>query len=141
SVNGSVSDNRQKITKYNNDNKDLSQYYNGMYLGEIWGYETEGIARSQEEMDEWLQDHNQSKLGSNWSAGDVMYRDLDGDGEIDDGSQTLDDPGDRRIIGNESPRYNFGLRLDMAYKNFDLGLFFQGTGMRDVNDSGEPYYN
>lgn len=140
SINGSLTDNRQKITRYNNDVRDINQYYPGMYLGEIWGYETHGIAKSNSEMDEWLASHNQSAMGSNWAAGDIMYEDLDGDGKIDSGSQTVDDPGDMRIIGNSSPRYNFGIRFDFEYKGFDLGMFFQGTGKRDINVAGQPYF-
>lgn len=140
SIKGSLTDNRQKITRYNNDIGDIGQYYDGMYLGEIWGYETHGIAKTDEEMNQWLETHDQSNLGSNWRAGDIMYEDLNGDGKIDGGSGTLKDSGDRRIIGNNLPRYNFGLMLDMEYKGFDLSLFFQGTGKRDVNVAGQPYF-
>lgn len=139
-IHGSLTDNRQKITRYNNDVGDINQYYDGRYLGEIWGYETHGIAASNDEMNKWLETHNQSAMGSNWAAGDIMYEDLNGDGEINSGSQTLNDPGDLKIIGNSTPRYNFGLRLDMQYKGFDLGVFFQGTGKRDINVAGQPYF-
>ena len=51
-------------------------------LHEIWGYTTIGIAQSQEEMDAHLEKVDQSALGSNWGAGDIMYADLNGDGKI-----------------------------------------------------------
>lgn len=59
-----------------------------MVLGEIWGYETAGIAKSDEEMNNWLSTHDQSKLGSEWGAGDIMYKDLNGDDVIDNGNNT-----------------------------------------------------
>ena len=60
--------------------KDLSQtYYKGAHLGDIWGYVTEGMAKTQEEMDAHLKNANQDALGSNWRAGDIMYKDLNGD--------------------------------------------------------------
>lgn len=138
-----LSDNRVKIDKYPNPARNLDRkYYPGAYLGDIWGYTTVGIAKSQEEMDAHLKGNDQSALGSNWTAGDIMYADLDGDGKVNGGEGTVDKPGDRRIIGNSTPRYNFGLNLDAAYKGFDLKVFFQGTLKRDFwpgSDSG-PFW-
>src|SRR5690554_5645935 len=56
--------------------------------------------------------------------GDLIYRDLNGDGEVD----LIND---RKVIGSHIPRYTFGLRADMAYKNFDLNFFIQGVGKVD----------
>lgn len=127
-----LSDNQITIDKYPNPSKDLGQtYYDGAKYGDIWGYTTVGIAGSQEEMDKHLANNDQSFLGSNWTAGDVMYKDLNGDGKVDNGEYTADNHGDLTIIGNSTPRYNFGLNLDAAWKGFDLKLFFQGTLKRD----------
>ena len=127
-----LSDNTVTIDKYPNPSKNLGQtYYEGCKLGDIWGYTTVGIANSQEEMDAHLAKADQSFLGSNWTAGDVMFADLNGDGKVDRGEYTADDHGDLSIIGNSTPRYNFGLNLDAAWKGFDLKIFFQGTLKRD----------
>ena len=127
-----LSDNQITIDKYPNPSKDLGQtYYDGAKYGDIWGYTTVGIAGSQEEMDKHLANNDQSFLGSNWTAGDVMYKDLNGDGKVDRGEYTANDHGDLTVIGNSTPRYNFGLNLDAAWKGFDLKLFFQGTLKRD----------
>ena len=126
-----LTDSRVKINKYPNPARKLSDYYGGAYLGDIWGYTTIGIAKTQEEMDQHLAKVDQSALGSNWGAGDIMYADLDGDGKVNTGENTADKPGDRRIIGNSTPRYNFGLNLTGAWKGFDLKVFFQGTMKRD----------
>ncbi|MGV8093881.1 MAG: TonB-dependent receptor [Mangrovibacterium sp.] len=126
-----LSDNQVKVTSYPNASYSLSTYYNGMELGEIWGYETEGIARSKEEMDAWLANNNPT-WGSNWGEGDIMYRDLDGDKIVSIGSNTLTDPGDQRVIGNSSPRYRFGLSMGADWKGFDFFVFLQGVAKRDL---------
>ena len=49
---------------------------------------------------------NQSYLfGGKWGAGDVKYEDLNNDNKINIGNNTLSDPGDRKNIGNSTPRY------------------------------------
>lgn len=138
-VRGVLSDSRQKVTRFPNATNSISTYYAGRLFGEIWGYETIGIAKSQEEMDAHLAHTNQNALGSNWGAGDIMYKDLNGDGKIDGGAGTLDNKGDKKIIGNSTPRFNFGLTLDAQWKGFDISLFFQGVGKRDYAVGG-PYF-
>ncbi|MDO6437309.1 TonB-dependent receptor [Cyclobacterium sp. 1_MG-2023] len=123
-----LSDWTAEITKFINPEGVISQYYVGQKLGEIWGYETVGIFQSQEEVDNAP---DQSRLGANWRAGDIQYADLNGDGIISPGNGTLSDPGDRKIIGNETPRLSFGLNNNFQYKNFTLNLFFQGIWKRD----------
>lgn len=85
---------------------------------------------------------DQSRLGANWRPGDIHYADLDGDGAITPGDNTLANPGDRRIIGNESPRYSFGINFDVRYKNWALTTFFQGIGKRDYwpNDGNWTWF-
>lgn len=135
-----LADDQQKITRYPNENLKLSEaYYPGKMRGEIWGYETIGIAQSQEEMDAHLAKVDQSALGSKWGAGDIMYADLDGDGVITSGENTVINPGDRKIIGNNTPRYKYGITLDAAWKGIDFRVFFQGVGKRDYWMNG-PYF-
>ena len=125
------------ITKYSNPNGalnisggdgDLNNYYEGQELGEIWGYETVGIFQTEDEV---ANAPDQSQLGANWRPGDIRYADLNGDGVISPGSNTLDDPGDRRVIGNTTPRGTFGFTSGVTYKNFRLTAFFQGILQRD----------
>ena len=132
-----VSDAIQEITRYPNKTNSLSTYYVGRKIGEIWGYQADKLASSQAEMDEWLQS-NRPSWGSGWSAGDLMYKDINGDGKVNQGSNTLDDHGDKSIIGNNTPRYNFGITLDAAWKGIDFRAYFQGVGKRDYWCSG-PY--
>lgn len=130
-----VYDSRTKITRYpNNPTHSISSYIVGTYTGEIWGYTTAGLARTDEEMQAHLAtlpNGGQNAIGSNWAAGDIMYADLNNDGKIDDGSGILGDTGDRTVIGNNASRYLFGLDLSAAWKGFDLRVFFQGVGKRD----------
>lgn len=127
-----ISDARTKITRYpNNPTGSINNYIEGRYMNEIWGFETIGIAKSDEEMNAHLATADQSSLGSNWAAGDIMYRDLNGDGKISRGAQTLADHGDLKVIGNSTPRYLVGLNLNAAYKGFDISAFFQGVMKRD----------
>ena len=128
-------DSRTKITRYpNNPSNSIDTYIEGRYINDIWGYETIGIAKTNEEMENHLAslpNGGQDALGSNWTAGDIMYKDLNGDGKISGGSETVDDPGDRKVIGNSTPRFQFGLDLNAAWKGFDIRLFFQGIMKRD----------
>ncbi|MEZ5105200.1 MAG: TonB-dependent receptor [Draconibacterium sp.] len=122
-INLALSDNQAKITKYDNPTGSLNEFYEGQKIGEIWGYVTEGIFQEDSEV---ANHADQAQLGANWRAGDIMYKDLNGDKKINQGSNTLSDPGDRKIIGNWSPRYSFGINPDVSYKNWTLNVFFQG---------------
>lgn len=76
--------------------------------------------------------------------GDPKFVDLNGDGDISPGSSTTDDPGDRKVIGNSTPRYEYGFRLGAEYKGFDFSVFFQGVGKRELWGDGFlaiPGYN
>lgn len=132
-----LSDDYQTITRYYNPNNLLSEWHEGQKLGDIWGYKVAGIAKTKEEMDAHLA-NNKHAWGSNWAAGDVMYKDLNGDKKVNGGKGTYDDPGDKTVIGNNRPRYRFGITLDAAYKGFDFSIFMQGIAKRDFWDDS-PY--
>jgi TonB-linked SusC/RagA family outer membrane protein len=124
SVTLALSDNTAEITKYDNPTGALSEYRVGQTIGERWGYETVGIFQSQDEVDAAP---DQSFIGANWREGDIQYADLNGDGVINSGNNTLDDPGDRKIIAIEAPRGNYGLTANVGWKNLSLNIFFQGV--------------
>ena len=129
-----LADSRTKITRYSNPSGLIDSFYEGKYCGEIWGYETIGIARTDDEMAEHvgsLVNGGQSALGQDWQAGDIMYSDLNEDGKIDAGARTLDNHGDLKRIGNSTPRYNVGIDLSADWKGFDFRMFWQGTLKRD----------
>lgn len=147
-VTATLGDNITKITKYNNPTKLLTDHYVGETLGEIWGYHVLGLFESDEIADEWASQYdlsvvNKAELANKAPynkvmSGDMQFANLDGDkymkGEkiaISNGSNTLDDPGDRKIIGNELPRYRYALKGDISWMGFDFSIFFQGVGKCD----------
>jgi TonB-linked SusC/RagA family outer membrane protein len=138
SVAFNLSDYTSTITKYDlNPTGLISDYYVGRKFGETWGYTTDGFFQSQEEVQK---SPSQNGLGySRWVPGDIKYHDLNGDGKIDVGANTVSNPGDQRVIGNATPRYRFGLNLSAEYKGFDITLFFQGVLKRDYWLGG-PYF-
>lgn len=73
----------------------------------------------------------QSDIDKVWLPGDIRYKDLDGDGKITYGKNTLDDPGDRKVIGNNTPRYRFNIQGGLNWKGFDLRMLLEGVGKRD----------
>jgi len=138
-----LSDAQTIIQKYPNHTRNIYSYLEGHKTGNIWGYETIGIAKTQEEMNAHLaglSNGGQSALGSNWSAGDIMFKDLNGDKRIDGGTGTLDDSGDLRVIGNSTPRFQFGLDLNAQWKGFDFRSFFQGVLKREYYNGGYNFW-
>lgn len=128
----SLSDNWATVTKFDNPSPDinLSYLYAGKKIGEIWGFRSNGLFQSQEQIDKHA---SQAYIYSGkWQVGDMMYEDLDGSFAIDDGDWTLKNPGDNVVIGNDRPRYMFGLTLGADWKGFDFEMFWQGVGKRDL---------
>jgi tonB-linked outer membrane protein, susC/ragA family len=128
-VKGVLSDYQSTITKFNNPTGLISQYYVGRKMNEIWGYVSNGLFQTEQEANAHA---NQSYLyGGKWTAGDVRFEDLDGNNKIDIGDNTLANPGDRKIIGNSTPRFAFGITAGLEYKGIDFEMFWQGIGKRD----------
>lgn len=148
-VTGSLSDFTEKITKFSNTTKLLSSYYTGKVLGDIWGYQTDRLFQ----MSDFETDaQGNLVLGSNgkpikkgslpdqslWESGwfyygpgDVKFKDRDGNDTINYGKNTADDHGDLTVIGNTTPRYQYGLRVNAEFKGFDLSFYIQGVGKRN----------
>lgn len=136
-IKGVLSDYQASITKFSNPTKLLGTHYVGEKLNEIWGYVSNGLFQS----DEDVKAADQSYLsGGSWGAGDVKYEDLNNDGKIDIGKNTLDDSGDRKIIGNSTPRYSYGITAGFDYKGFDFEMFWQGIGKRDYWLGGSQFW-
>jgi len=125
------------ITKYNNPNKNLSDYYVGEKVGEIWGYETDGFWTADNVGQAAAMNKNISNNSTVWLPGDIKYKDLNKDGIISHGNQTVDNPGDMVRIGNTTPRYTYGIGVNADWNNFFFSAFFQGTSRRDWYPSPE----
>ena len=137
-IRGTLSDYISTIDRYNNKDGKLSDYYAGQRVGEIWGYVTEGLFQSQEEIDNHAdQTLIQSSSQRVTYPGDVKIKDLNGDGVIDYGQNTVDDHGDKTIIGNSLPRFAYSVNLSANWNNFFFSAFFQGVGRQHWYPSNE----
>lgn len=124
-----LSDYVSKVTKYSNPSGTLGTYYKGMTIGEIWGWQSDGLIQT----DKQLQDMpDQSLFWNRWSKGDILMKDLNGDGKVDYGTWTVQNNGDYKVIGNNTPRYTFGVNAGFNWKGFDFNTFWQGVAKRDV---------
>lgn len=148
-----VADSRSFITRFTNPTGTLANYdagslenrnyYKGQEIGDIWGLVTEGFFQNEDE----LKSHaNQSKVGSDdqqyqFYVGDLKFKDLNGDGSVDYGDNTISNPGDRKIIGNNQPRFPYSIDLTASYKGFDFRALIQGIGKRDwYPNPGNHYF-
>ena len=153
-----------KITEYGST-KSIDSWYVGKTYGEIWGYETDRLYQKDDfeygtdgklfkvtSSDGYqvykLSDPTaatQGRLQSGnfvFGPGDVKFKDLNGDGVVNPGNRLVEnaegnpDHGDLKIIGNSTPRYEYGFRAEVDYKGFDASVFVQGVGKRDMWGSG-----
>lgn len=133
SIGFNISDYKSTITKYDNPEKSFARdYYEGMRVGEIWGFVTDGLFQSTEEAQAYAKEvdlsYINSRITGGWQAGDLKFLDLDGDNKLGIGSNTVDDPGDRKILGNRLPSLSYGINASIRWYGFDASVFFQGTG-------------
>ena len=129
-IGGNLSNNVSQVMAYNNPTGILSTFRKGQILGELWGYHTDGFFQTAEEIAAWP---NQSFLWSGrWNTGDLRYLDLDKNGLINNGKNTVSESGDMRIVGNERPQYLYGFNGNVSWKGLELSFFFQGVGKQDL---------
>jgi len=155
-LNFNLSNNETKMTRFENESGIISNNYVGKVMGDIWGYETDGFY-TVDDFEEGTLDANLSgsdrqlkdgvvmwENGNTPYPGDVKYKDLNGDGIINDGNRTLyyeydadgniissTGPGDRTIIGNTNRKYLFGINGFAEYKGFDFSFVLTGVGKAD----------
>ena len=157
SIKGTLADYYSVIDKFNNANMSLSEYanqsldknyYEGMRIGEIWGFVSNGLWQDQAGIDaaeaaakaagqSYYNPLMQTSKTYKLYPGDIKFEDLNGNGYIDCGQNTVDDPGDRKIIGNEEPRYIYSFTLSADWNNIWVSAFFQGVGKQDWYPSNE----
>ena len=135
-----LTDYKQTIVDFDNTTNLLSDYYSGRNLGDIWGFQFDGFFTSDEEAAAYTAEVDQTYFSA-WSfkEGDTRYKDLNNDGAVNTGENTVDEHGDLSVIGNSTPRYQYGIRLGLDYKNFDFNMFIQGVGKRDINPLTSSY--
>lgn len=147
------------ITRYPNPNGLMSAetFWEGQKLGEIYGYHVDGQFQSDEEAQAYQAKfaNPSTSLGqvynyelsivqnTQWKglrAGDIRYVDVNGDGAINKGNNTLSDHGDLISIGNAMPKLPFGFTLFLDWKNFDLSLAGTGVVRQDWYPTGNIYW-
>ena len=114
----------------------------GSPIGLIYGYQTEKIFQTQDEIN-----NSPAQFGKlipgNLKYKDQLTIDTNGDG-IPDQADGKINPDDRVALGNPFPTISFGLDLTASYKRFDLAINLQGVGKRDVLLGGDmvwPLFN
>lgn len=131
-----LADNKAVITKWDNPSKLITQNYEGKVWGEIWGFETDGYFTSAEDVTKSPSQVAMQNGNFVYGVGDVKYKDRNGDNLINGGGMSAANPGDLKVIGNSTPRYQYSARLGGTYKGFDLDIFIQGVGKRDFWGTG-----
>lgn len=103
----------------------VSRAENGKPYPYFYGFKTAGVFQNQKQVDEYV-NKNGEKLQADAVAGDVIFRDLNGDGKIDDSDKTQ--------IGKGTPDWTFGLNINAAYKGFDFSMLFSGALGQEIMD-------
>lgn len=123
-VSFNISDVRNEVTDlkgYKAPTNNLTILREGEPINSIFGWESIGICRTDEDYNKYKD--QMLNVNPKFTKGDIIYRDLDGNGIVDGDDKT--------VIGNQIPRYTFSLRLGAEYKNFDFSCFFQGVAKCD----------
>ncbi|WP_044206444.1 TonB-dependent receptor [Flammeovirga sp. OC4] len=100
----------------------------GHPIGSFYGYKSIGIYRTEEDLEKYPYIDGQTP-----QLGDLIYENVNGDDVINDE--------DRTIIGNPNPEYMYGINMGLAYKGFDLKLFFQGVQNVDIYSSATGHHS
>lgn len=138
-VNLSLYDSKTIVTEYNNPTGILNSWTwrEGQEVGEIWGWSSQGMFKSQEEINNHA---DQSYIFNEWNTGDLKYDDIDGDGKIDQGEGTMDDHGDLVLLGSTTPRYQYVINAGANFKGLDFSMVWKGTGKREKGNYGNQDY-
>ena len=136
-----LADYKATITKYNNPDKNLTDYYEGQRVGEIWGYKVAGLFKSQAEIADSPSQSNVPNTNTRKNfPGDLKFQNLDGDNVIYQGLNRVGNSGDKSIIGNSEPRYSYGMNVSGDWNGFFVGGFLQGVLKQNWYPSSEARF-
>jgi TonB-linked SusC/RagA family outer membrane protein len=128
-----ISDNQNRLVEYDDRNSigtgGMIQYLEGFPMNSVWGFKTDGFFQSQAEADAYKAKVTYPFF-ANPQAGDMKYLDQNGDGRIDAGGGTPDNPGDLVFLGTTNARYTYGFDVGVTWKGIDFLVFFQGAAQR-----------
>ncbi|MEC5145597.1 TonB-dependent receptor [Chitinophaga sp. 212800010-3] len=122
----------------------ISKTEEGMPVGYYFGWKTDGIFQTQDEVDK-------SPQKGISTPGDLRFKDINGtdaNGKVVPGPDGKLDAADRTMIGNPWPDFVYGINIGLNYKRFDLTMFWQGSQGNDVmnilrydTEAGTGWYN
>lgn len=128
-----VSDNQNKLVKYDGRNSigngGVVSLLEGYPLNSVWGYKTAGYFQSADEAEKY-RTTVRYPFFTNYTAGDIKYLDVNGDGVISPGEGTPEKPGDLVYLGTTNARYTYGFEVGAAWKGIDFSIFLQGAANR-----------
>lgn len=108
----------------------------GHPISAFYGFIADGIYKSEADIAKGPVD----MIGKELRPGDIRYKDITGDNKITEE--------DRAIIGNPTPKYSYGLNINLSYLNFDFSVLFQGVAGNKIYNYfyqqgtvGDPRYN
>ena len=126
----SLYDYKSVVTKYFNPTGTLSTWYEGAEVGDIWGYTVNDLFRSQEDLDSYLSKVDMTHIAAN--TGDLKYEDINHDGKVNNGTNTIGNHGDLSVIGNDQPHYQYTINGGVSYKGFDFSMLWRGVAKKDM---------
>ena len=133
SVGFNISDNTNKLLEYDGRKSigtgGVIGLMEGYAMNTVWGYRTDGFFQTDQEANDYKATVSYPFF-ANPKAGDIKYLDLNGDGKIDAGGGTPDNPGDLVYLGTTNARYTYGFNVGASWKGIDFSIFFQGAFKR-----------
>ena len=105
----------------------------GSQFDEWYGYRSEGIYQTQEDV------NNSPKVNTNVKVGDMKYTDISGPNGVPDGK--ISPEYDRVLLGSSQPQWMYGGNFKLDYQGFDLGVTFQGIGYQNTSLLSYTDYN
>ncbi len=107
----------------NDEHAEISRFY---------GYVVDGIFQNQQEVNSYT-NKNGEKMQANAHPGDFRYKDVNGDGQVNDDDKTF--------IGNAFPKLMAGLNVSVSWKNIDFTTNFYGTFGNDIFNTARQNYS
>lgn len=128
-INANISNDKNKLLEMENATTKTWNAKTGNLVGyalnTYWGMEAIKLIENEQELDAYRKIVNSNLIDPNLlRVGDMMYRDLDGDGIVS--------REDVKLLGDNTPHYSFGINLGAEYKGFDLSMIVQGVGKQMI---------
>jgi hypothetical protein len=140
-TNANISINQNKITSLSDGTQlfggsiGLNGFINtnavGHSINSFYGFVTQGVFQTQFDVDAHATQVPGADPYNRTSAGDIRFKDLNGDGVINDA--------DRTYIGNPNPKFIYAMNNRFTYKGFDLSIFLQGVYGNKVFNANNVY--